>query len=40
MPYLLLAVCVRGGFTKIVPLVGDMSKELAQLAETVSQVAL
>src|SRR4051812_11847779 len=40
MPYLLLAVRLGGGLAKMVPLVGDMAKELAQFSETAGQAAI
>src|SRR4051794_6819315 len=40
MPYLLLAVRVGGGFAKMVPLVSDLAKELAQLGETAGRAAI
>src|SRR5436305_7105836 len=40
MPYLLLAVRLGGGLAKMVPLVGDVAKELAQLGETAGLTAV
>ena len=40
MPYLLLAVRVGGGLAKMVPLVGDATKELAELGKSVGQAAI
>ena len=40
MPYLLLAVRVGGGLAKMVPLVGDATKELAELGKSFGQAAI
>jgi len=40
MPYFLMAVRVGGGLAKLIPMIGDITKELAQIGGMVGEAAL